>query len=259
MEMVLFFAYFSHIIRAPAHRSLGSTTCCYGILLVYLGGERLHFPRGACVGRRRRPRLALDRQLVLHSRPLIYGGRIKRHGLYRSAVAFLYSHRHSWGTAGWSGKRFMSPHPCGVLKTLASAAATSSSSKQNTDTVRPAGQSRASPEAQHHVWSRSSAAPSRTDNVDTTDTLWRLLVKNTPPPQTQPPKKDILFHDKHTYISHELCPLICTSCDIRNSNAKFASKLVPPNPPPPPRATPKRGHLLGLTSWFGLLSTGHTR
>lgn len=81
-----------------------------------------------CVWRwRRRPCLALNRQLVLHSRPLIYGGRIKRHGLYRSAVAFLYSHRHSWGTAGWSGKRFTAPDPCGVLKTLASAAATSSS------------------------------------------------------------------------------------------------------------------------------------
>lgn len=61
-----------------------------------------------------RPCLALNHKLVLHSCPLIYAGRIKRHGLYRSTVAFLYSHRHSWGTAGWSRKRFMAPTHTGA-------------------------------------------------------------------------------------------------------------------------------------------------
>lgn len=167
MKMVLFFAYFHHLIRAPGHPSLGFTRCCYSILAA----------RSLGCGRRRRPCLALHHQLVLHSRPLIYGGRIKRHGLYRSAVAFLYSHRHSWGTAGWSGKRFMASDPRGVLKTLASAAATSSSFPPSPRSPLPPptktrrrGQSRAAPGAQHHVWAKAPAAPSTADNVDTTDT-----------------------------------------------------------------------------------------
>lgn len=48
--------------------------------------------------------------------PLIYVFTIKRHGLHRSAVTFLYSHRHSWRTAGWSGKRFMTQTLPGSLK-----------------------------------------------------------------------------------------------------------------------------------------------
>ena len=63
---------------------------------------------------------ALSHKVVPHSCPLIYVPGIKRHGLYRSAVTFLYSHRHSWGTAGWSGKRFMAQTQSRVLKTLAS-------------------------------------------------------------------------------------------------------------------------------------------
>lgn len=55
-------------------------------------------------------------KVVLHSCPLIYVSRIKRHGLYRSAVTFLYSHRHSWRTVGWSGKRFMGQTRPGSLK-----------------------------------------------------------------------------------------------------------------------------------------------
>lgn len=58
----------------------------------------------------------LNHKVVLHSWPLIYVSRIKRHGLYRSAVTFLYSHRHSWRTAGWSGKRFMTQTHPGSLK-----------------------------------------------------------------------------------------------------------------------------------------------
>lgn len=48
--------------------------------------------------------------------PLIYVFPIKSHGLHRSAVTFLYSHRHSWRTAGWSGKRFMTQTLPGSLK-----------------------------------------------------------------------------------------------------------------------------------------------
>lgn len=58
----------------------------------------------------------LKHKVVLHSCPLIYVSRIKRHGPYRSAVTFLYSHRHSWRTAGWSGKRFMAQTHPGCLK-----------------------------------------------------------------------------------------------------------------------------------------------
>lgn len=63
-----------------------------------------------------RPCPTLNHKVVLHSCPLIYVSRIKRHGLYRSAVTFLYSHRHSWRTAGWSGKRFMAQTHPGSLK-----------------------------------------------------------------------------------------------------------------------------------------------
>lgn len=55
-------------------------------------------------------------EAVQHSCLLIYVSTIKRHGLYRSAVTFLYSHRHSWRTAGWSGKRFMALTLAGSLK-----------------------------------------------------------------------------------------------------------------------------------------------
>lgn len=63
-----------------------------------------------------RPCPTLNHKVVLHSCPLIYVSRIKRHGLYRSAVTFLYSHRHSWRTLGWSGKRFMAQTRPGSLK-----------------------------------------------------------------------------------------------------------------------------------------------
>lgn len=68
----------------------------------------------ACI--HRWPRPSLKHKVVLHSCPLIYVSRIKRHGPYRSAVTFLYSHRHSWRTAGWSGKRFMAQTHPGSLK-----------------------------------------------------------------------------------------------------------------------------------------------
>lgn len=63
-----------------------------------------------------RPCPTLNHKVVRHSCPLIYVSRIKRHGLYRSAVTFLYSHRHSWRTSGWSGKRFMAQSHPGSLK-----------------------------------------------------------------------------------------------------------------------------------------------
>lgn len=63
-----------------------------------------------------RPCPTLNHKVVLHSCAIIYVPRIKRHGLYRSAVTFLYSHRHSWRTVGWSGKRFMAQTHPGSLK-----------------------------------------------------------------------------------------------------------------------------------------------
>lgn len=140
----------------------------------------------------RRPCLALNRELVLHSCPLIYVGRIKRHGLYRSAVAFLYSHGHSWGTAGWSRKRFTARTHTRVLKPLASAAATSSSfsplphsplllQPNDGESVTSQPIPRISQSAASYgLWWKCSAAAAdqRNDNVDTTDTLWRLLVKS---------------------------------------------------------------------------------
>ena len=63
-----------------------------------------------------RPRPTPNHKLVLHSSNLIYVSTIKRHGLHRSAVTFLYSHRHSWRTAGWSGERFMARARPGSLK-----------------------------------------------------------------------------------------------------------------------------------------------
>ncbi len=132
---------------------------------------------------------------ALHSCPLTYASRIKRHGLYRSAVTFLYSHRHSWRTAGWSGKRFMAQTPSRVLKTLASAAATSSSfspspcsplllhppSNQNPERGRQASQSGVSPKAQHLITFGQSVQlqllMTDDENMDTTDTLWRLQAE----------------------------------------------------------------------------------
>lgn len=74
-------------------------------------------PPDACDARALcRPYPTPRHKVVRHSCPLIYVSRIKRHGLYRSAVTFLYSHRHSWRTAGWSGKRFMAQTRPGSLK-----------------------------------------------------------------------------------------------------------------------------------------------
>lgn len=139
----------------------------------------------------RRPCPTLNHEVVLHSCPIIYVSRIKRHGLYRSAVTFLYSHRHSWRTAGWSGKRFMAQTHPGSLKlwqTLLPPLPLSlhcpahlSSSNQNPERGRRASQSGASPKAAWHlIWPKPSAAAASftgNENVDTTDTVWRILAE----------------------------------------------------------------------------------
>lgn len=113
----------------------------------------------------------LNHKVVLHSCPLIYVSRIKRHGLYRSAVTFLYSHRHSWRTAGWSGKRFMAQTHPGSLKlwqallpplplSLSSpplsplAVQPKPRERETCQPIRCVSQSRAS----HHIWPNCSAA-----------------------------------------------------------------------------------------------------
>lgn len=65
------------------------------------------------------------------------------------------------------------------------------------------------------------------------------------PPHPPPQKRHSFLHDslnKHIYIVYELWHFLCTSCDIRNSSTKFASKLhsYPPTPPHPP-CDPKEG------------------
>lgn len=147
--------------------------------------------------------------VVLHSCPLIYVTRIKRHGLYRSAVTFLYSHRHSWRTAGWSGKRFMAQAHPGSLKVWQAlqpplplsphCPAHLSSSNQNLERGRRVSQSSASPKAERHISFGQSAQWQllirQNDNVDTTDTLWPLLAKS--------PNRPNLLNDnlnKHVYL-----------------------------------------------------------
>lgn len=152
--------------------------------------------RHACV--LSRPCSTLNHEGALHSCPLIYVSRIKRHGLNRSAATFLYSHRHSWRTAGMEWEEIYGTNPSRVLKTLASAAATSSSfspsprsssppppppSKRNRGIGRRASQSCASvpqsPHSVHVTFSQSvqlQLPVSEEECVDTTDTLWRFLL-----------------------------------------------------------------------------------
>lgn len=136
-----------------------------------------------------RPCPTRNHKVVLHSCPLIYVSRIKRHGLHRSAVTFLYSHRHSWRTAGWSGKRFMAQTHPGSLKLWQALlpplplslqpTAHLSPSNQNAERGRRASQSDASPKAEHHitfgqsVWLQLLVRDN--ENMDTTDTLWQFF------------------------------------------------------------------------------------
>lgn len=150
-----------------------------------------------------RPCPTLNHKVVRHSCPLIYVSRIKRHGLYRSAVTFLYSHRHSWRTSGWSGKRFMaqshpgslklwqallllpppppplplfSPSPCSPL--LLHPPSNQNPERGETGPANPG----ASPKAERHItFGQSVRLQLRVrdnENVDTTDTLWRLRAES---------------------------------------------------------------------------------
>lgn len=143
-----------------------------------------------------RPCPTLNHKVVLHSCPLIYVSRIKRHGLYRSAVTFLYSHRHSWRTAGWSGKRFMAQTRPGSLKlwqallpplplslpSPCSPLLLHPLSNQNTERGRRASQSGASPKAERHIAFGQSVQLQLlvrdNENMDTTDTLWLFLAES---------------------------------------------------------------------------------
>lgn len=162
---------------------------CYDISLIYHSGFKLQFHSSlTCVVSAHVH--TLNHKVVLHSCPLIYVSRIKRHGLYRSAVTFLYSHRHSWRTAGWSGKRFMAQTRPGSLKLWQAplpplplslhCPAHLSSSNQNPERGRRASQSGASPKAGHHITFGQSVQLQLlirdNNNMDTTDTLWRLLA-----------------------------------------------------------------------------------
>lgn len=112
-------------------------------------------------------------------------------------------------------------NPSRVLKTLASAAATSSSfspslcsplllhplSNQNPDRGSPASQSSASPKAERHIIFGQSAQLQLlvrdNENMDTSDTLWQLLAESC--------SRTLILNDhlyKHQKLIYDLIDLL---------------------------------------------------